>query len=40
MKIRLVGTELLNSDGETDILTDRRDEGNSRFSKFCERAYN
>jgi hypothetical protein len=30
MKIRPMGPELLNADG--------RDEVNSRFSKFCERA--
>jgi hypothetical protein len=32
MKIRPVGTELLLEDGQTD----RQDNGNSRFSHFCE----
>jgi hypothetical protein len=31
---RLVGAELLHADGQTD----RHDEANSRFSRFCERA--
>ena len=35
MKIRVAGTELFHADGQTD----RHDEGNSRFSQFCERAY-
>jgi len=34
MKIRPMGTELFHADGQTD----RHDEANSRFSKFCERA--
>jgi hypothetical protein len=34
MKIRTVGTELFHSDGQTD----RYNEANSRFSKFCESA--
>jgi len=38
MKIRLVGTELFIADGRTDGLTSRKDEANSRFSQFCERA--
>jgi len=31
MKIRPVGPDLLHADGQTD----RHDEGNSRFSQFC-----
>jgi len=34
MNIRPVGAELFHADGRTD----RRDETNSRFSQFCERA--
>jgi len=34
MKIRSVGAELFHADGQTD----GHDEGNSRFSQFCERA--
>jgi len=34
MKIRLVGAELLHTDGRTD----RHDEANSLSSQFCERA--
>jgi hypothetical protein len=34
MKIRPVGAELFHAGGRTD----RRDEANSRFSQFCERA--
>jgi len=34
MKIRPIGAELFNGDGQTD----RHDEANSRFSQFCERA--
>jgi len=34
MKILLVGTEFLHADGRTD----RHDEANSRFSRFCESA--
>jgi hypothetical protein len=33
MKIRPVGAELFDADGQTD----RRDEANSRFSQFCEK---
>jgi len=33
MKIRLVGTELLHADGQTD----RHDEVDNRFYQFCER---
>jgi hypothetical protein len=35
MKIRPVGAELFHAGGQTD----RRDEVNSRFSQFCERAW-
>jgi len=35
MKIRPVGAELFNADGQTG----RHDKANSRFSQFCERAY-
>jgi hypothetical protein len=34
MKIRPVGAELIFADGQTD----KHDEANSRFSRFCERA--
>jgi len=34
MKIRPVGAEFFLADGRTD----RHDDDNSRFSKFCERA--
>ena len=34
MKIRPVGAELFHADERTD----RHDDDNSRFSKFCERA--
>ena len=34
MKIRPLGAELFHAKG-----TDRHDEGNSRFSQFCEQAY-
>jgi len=34
MKVRLVGAELFHADKRTD----RQDESNSRFSKFCLRA--
>jgi hypothetical protein len=40
MKIGAVGAELFYEDGRTDGRTDRHDEVNSRFSKFCERAEN
>ena len=36
MKIRPVGAEILHADGQKD----RHDEANSRFSQFCETAYN
>ena len=35
MKIRSVGAELFHGDRQTD----RHDEGNSRFSKLCERVH-
>jgi hypothetical protein len=35
MKIRLVGTELFQADGQVEGQTDRH----SRFSQFCRRAY-
>jgi len=35
MKIRLVGDELFHEDGRTD----RHDETNSGFSKFCKGAF-
>jgi len=38
MKIRPVGVELFQADGRADRQTDRQDEANSRFSRFCERA--
>jgi len=44
MKILPVGAELFHVDGRTDVQkdtdrqTDRHDEANSRFSKFCESA--
>jgi hypothetical protein len=34
MKILLAGTEMYHADGWTD----RKDEANSRYSQFCERA--
>ena len=37
MKIRPVEPKLFHADGQTDRWTDRLDEANSRFSKFCER---
>ena len=33
-----VGAELFHGDRWTDGETDKRDEANSRFSQFCERA--
>jgi len=39
MEILPVGAELLHADGRKDGRRDRHDEANSRFSKFCERAY-
>ena len=38
MKICPVGAELFRADRH--LRTDRYDEANSRFSQFCERAYN
>jgi len=38
MKIRRVEPELVHADGQIDGRTNRLDEANSRFSKFCERA--
>ena len=38
IKIIPVGAELLQADGMIDDQTDGRDEANSRFSQFCERA--
>jgi len=38
VEIHPVGVELFHTDGRTDRQTDRHDEANSRFSKFCERA--
>jgi hypothetical protein len=38
IKIIPVGAELLHADGMIDDQTDGRDEANSRFSQFCERA--
>jgi hypothetical protein len=39
MKSNPVGTGLFYADRQPDRRTDRHDEGNSRFSQFCERAY-
>ena len=36
MKIRLVGDELFNADGQTDIQTDIHNEVNSRFSQYLK----
>jgi hypothetical protein len=38
MKIRPRVSESFHVSGQTDLETDRRDEVNSRFSQFCERA--
>ena len=38
MKIRPVGAELFHADRRAGGRTDRRDEANSRFSQFLERA--
>jgi len=38
MKICPVGAELFNVDGQTASQTDGRNETNSHFSQFCERA--
>jgi hypothetical protein len=35
MKIRPVGAEICQADGQADRQTDRHDEANSRFSQFC-----
>jgi len=40
MKIRPLGAELFQADGRTDGQTDRHDEANSCFAKFCDRAQN
>ena len=32
--------ELFHADGQTDRQTDRHDDANNRFSKFCERDKN
>jgi len=40
MKIRQVGAQMFHVDGRTDGRRDRYDDVNSRFSQFCERAYN
>jgi hypothetical protein len=37
-EIRSMVAELFHADGGTGRQTDRRDEANSRVSKFCERA--
>ena len=38
MSIRPVGSQLFHVDGQTGGRTDGHDEGNSRFSQFCERS--
>jgi hypothetical protein len=38
MKICPVGAELFDADRQTDGRTDRHDEANTRFSKFCKEA--
>jgi len=38
MKFRAVGAELFHTDERTDRQTGRRDEANSRFTQFRERA--
>jgi len=39
MKIRLAGTELFHTDWQTNRRTaDRRNEADSHFSHFCQRA--
>jgi len=40
MKIRSLGAKLFHTDGRTDGWTNGHDEGNSRFSQFCECAKN
>jgi len=37
MKILIVGAELFHDDGWTEGRTDRHDEANISFLKFCER---
>jgi hypothetical protein len=39
MKIGVVEAELFHADNRTDGRVERHDEDNSRFSLFCERAY-
>ena len=36
-KTRLIGTEVLHADGQTDRRIDRQDEANSRFSQSFEK---
>jgi len=38
MKIRPSGDQLFREDARPNRRTDRHDEANSRFSRFCERA--
>jgi len=38
MKIHPVGAELFNAEAQTDGQVGRRDEVNSPFSQFCDRA--
>jgi hypothetical protein len=38
VSVRSVGAQLFHGDRWTDGGTDKRDEANSRFSQFCERA--
>ena len=39
MNIRLARAELFHADGQTDKLTDRHGEANSRISQFYECSY-
>ena len=39
IKVLLVEAELFRADKNTDGRTDRRNEANIRFSKFCKRTY-
>jgi hypothetical protein len=39
MKIRPVWSELFHADRQTDGRTDRRDDANSRFVQYFERAW-
>jgi hypothetical protein len=39
MEIRPVGAKSFHVDVRTDGQMDRHNEGNSRYSQFCERAY-